>query len=160
MKRYLHQLKLSLTGQDRLSDRHADEVCGRCRSPDDLYFGPFGQTGHIETPSCLWGREEAEFYEPRQASLIVRLFVVMGLRNSLIGDHLNHHSAVNSDDIMYQFTMDAITYFARQDLAALAELALESYGSCQGIFAGMDTNYPAAWTALTYLGQIDPSQKT
>jgi hypothetical protein len=158
MKGYLHQLKRTLTGKGGLSNKHADEVVAdvAARMTSMLSFWP--DRPYRDT-LLFMGREEAEFYEPRQAPIMVRSFVVMGLRNSLIGDHLNHHSTVNSDAIMYQFTLEAITYFAQRDLAALAEQVLEDHGRGQGIFAGLDTSCPAAWSALSHLAGLTPRKR-
>lgn len=97
-------------------------------------------------------KEEATFWEPRDASLDIRSLVVLGLRNSAI-ESLNASvrggRQVLSDEEMPLLTGEAISYFRTVNLGT-AEVA-------KGVdaFSLLPKRFPHAWQCLTALANLD-----
>lgn len=157
IRTYLQQLAASLKEHGKLKRAYVEEVVSdveaRLNSLLSFWFNPSYRDTFL-----LLGQEEAEFYRPPQAPLLVRQLVVMAIRDSLMVDHINAHSIVNSDKVITYFTAQAILFWGEHDLDQLARQVIETQGQEQGIFAGLNRQYPAAWTALSYLAQLTPQK--
>ena len=103
----------------------------------------------------LLGLEEGNFYKPREASLKVKCFVVVTIRNSLLETiaSVDYKKAglekYIEDEQVKNITMDAIRYFNALNLRKIAE-KLE-YCDCDDIYFKLENQYKMAWKAFNEL---------
>jgi hypothetical protein len=106
------------------------------------------------------GMEEGYFYDPRSVSLSVRALVVIGIRDSLVGD-LNAEKPVSGygnrlpDTDVPRITSEAVRFFSETDLGAI---------TCQrprhDVFGMLPKRYPVAWTAFSHLARTNGGETT
>lgn len=103
------------------------------------------------------GLEEGKFYEPEEANLDIKSFVVVAIRNSYLEcifsvDHNLMGLDKELDDSLVKIvTKEAIEYFKDIDFSKLAKDISEL--EIKDIYYEAIKNYPIAWNALVQLGK-------
>lgn len=105
----------------------------------------------------MLGKEEAAFWEPREASIEVRALVVLCVRNSQI-ESLNAATRSQKqalpDEEMPDLTREAISFFQTADLIhpPVAKNA--------DVFGSLPEQFPNAWQALSVLANLAGAEAT
>lgn len=103
----------------------------------------------------LLGLEEGKFYKPENASLKVKCFVVVTVRNSLLETiaSVDYKQAGLKSPILEEeivdITMNAVIYFNSLNLRRIAEKL--DYSNCNDIYYSLSNTYKLAWQALREL---------
>ncbi len=103
----------------------------------------------------LLGLEEGKFYKPKNASLKIKCFVVVTIRNSLLETiaSVDYKQAGLKcpilDEEIIDITMNAISYFNALNLRKIAEKL--DYSNCNDIYYNISNTYKLAWQALREL---------
>ena len=101
------------------------------------------------------GFEEGNFYKPRDASLKVKCFVVVTIRNSLLETiasvdykRAGMEAEIEDEDVM-EITMNAVKYYNSVNLREVANKL--DYSKHEDIYLTLSTKYKMAWNALMEL---------
>lgn len=111
----------------------------------------------------LIGLEEGKFYKPENASIKVKCFVVVTIRNSLLETiaSVDYKQAglekYIEDEEVISITMEAVNYFNSVNLRKVSEKL--DYTKCDDMYYKIENTYKLAWKALNELAFCTGEEK-